>query len=128
VKKFWETSRWTTEYGLRDEWKREEIGRWLLLLHCYNTPNFADLQAQLLLGQPGRCLQVLRSHPRRVSLFLSSYISVGTVWEREVGRDRGRWAVLRWASLFIIGDVVSATRIKVEYGVGYLSSSYFGMT
>lgn len=35
--------------------------------YCYHT-NYANPQAQLLLGQPGRCLQVLRSHPRRVSL------------------------------------------------------------
>jgi hypothetical protein len=32
----------------------------------------ADIQTQLLLGQPGRCLQVLRGHPRRVSVLSTS--------------------------------------------------------
>jgi hypothetical protein len=31
------------------------------------TKNRTDIQTQLLLGQPGWCLQVLRSYPRRVS-------------------------------------------------------------
>jgi hypothetical protein len=33
-------------------------------------------QTQLLLGQPGRCLQVLRGHPRRVSVLSTSLHSL----------------------------------------------------
>jgi hypothetical protein len=68
--------------------------------YYYHTPNSANPQAQLLLGQPGRCLQVLRSYPRRVSLV--SAFSIQFIASREVGEEMGG-SRDGWVSLLVIG-------------------------
>lgn len=69
--------------------------------YCYHT-NTANPQAQLLLGQPGRCLQVLRSHPRRVSLYSIFYTPLehGNELADGMGWMSGREG---WLGLSVIG-------------------------